>query len=154
MGVVLVRAEYNQAEADLPKPIELTESQRESLRRKSGQGILRVLGAQSVMLAFAVGVSGAVGGWGAAVSALVGGMAYFLPNALFALRLFVGLWGSRQSSPFTFFIGEAFKLASAVVVLGLVAWFGKQWVVWPALLFGLLCVLKGYVLLLMFRRLP
>jgi ATP synthase protein I len=27
-------------------------------------------------------------------------------------------------------------------------------VVWPALLFGLLCVLKGYVLLLMFRRLP
>lgn len=53
-----------------------------------------------------------------------------------------------------FFWGEAFKLGTATLILGLAAWNGDGWLVWPALLLGLLCVLKGYVLLLAFRKLP
>lgn len=137
-----------------PTRVVLTEQQRTALRKRSGGGIARALVAQAVMLVFSVVVSWLVAGSYAALSALVGGLAYFVPNALFALRLLMGLLRTSEVSPFTFFIGEAFKLGSAMVVLGLVAWQGQSWLVWPALLFGLLCVLKGYVLLLMFRRLP
>lgn len=137
-----------------PARVVLTEQQRQALRKRSGGGITRALVAQAVMLVFSVVVSWLVAGAHGALSALVGGLAYFVPNALFALRLLMGLLGTAQANPFTFFIGEAFKLGSAVVVLGLVAWKGQAWLVWPALLFGLLSVLKGYVLLLMFRKLP
>lgn len=137
-----------------PTRVVLTEQQRVALRKRSGGGIAKALVAQAVMLVFSVAVSWLVAGTYAALSALVGGAAYFVPNALFALRLLMGLVGASEASPFTFFIGEAFKLGSAVVVLGLVAWQGQGWLVWPALLFGLLCVLKGYVLLLMFRKMP
>ena len=139
---------------DPTEPIKLTAEQQVALRKRSGNGIVRALVAQAAMLVISVVVSGVVAGFHAGVSAFVGGMAYFLPNALFALRLLLGLFGQVQASPVMFFLGEAFKLGSAVIILGLVAWYGKGWLVWPALLFGLLSVLKGYVLLLMFRRMP
>ncbi|RTZ45739.1 hypothetical protein EKL30_06935 [Candidimonas sp. SYP-B2681] len=135
-------------------PLVLTEQERAAINRRATSGILRTLVAQAIMACVAVLVSGLVSGGAAAVSALIGALAYFLPNALFALRLLLGLLGPVKSNPFTFFIGEALKLGSAVAVLVLVAWLGREWVVWPALLFGLLCVLKGYVLLLVFRKLP
>lgn len=144
----------NQWGAMPDQPIKLTAEQQVALRKRSGGGIVRALVAQATMLLFSVVVSWWVAGLDAAASAFAGGMAYFLPNAVFALRLLLGLFGQSQASPVTFFIGEAFKLGSAVVILGLVAWYGKSWLVWPALLFGLLSVLKGYVLLLMFRRMP
>lgn len=137
-----------------PEPIRLTHEQQEALRRKSSAGILRALVAQGVMLAVAVLVSWWLGGAAGAASALAGGLAYFVPNALFAMRLLLGLLGGSRATPVAFFLGEAFKLGSAIVVLGVVGWYGRHWLVWPALLFGLVCVLKGYVLLLMFRRLP
>ncbi|PLC50500.1 hypothetical protein CR159_08645 [Pollutimonas subterranea] len=135
-------------------PLVLTEHERTVINRRAGSGILRTLVAQAAMAAVAVVVSWLVSGGMAAVSALVGAAAYFVPNALFALRLLLGIFGPVKSNPFTFFLGEALKLGSAVAVLVLVAWLGRDWVVWPALLFGLLCVLKGYVLLLAFRKLP
>src|SRR5690606_18095737 len=138
---------------DAPR-LELTDKVRAATTRRASSGILLTLAAQAVMLGLAVLVSWLVAGGAAAVSAFIGAAAYFVPNALFALRLLVGLFGPLKSSPFTFFVGEAFKLGTAVVVLGLAAWLGHGWLVWPAMLFGLLCVLKGYVLLLLFRRLP
>lgn len=106
------------------------------------------------MLVLAVVGSALVAGRYAAISALLGGLAYLVPNSLFALRLLLGVMGPVQPSPFTFFIGEAFKLGTAVGIFGLAAWLGQGWLVWPAMLLGLLLVLKGYVLLLLFRKLP
>lgn len=112
------------------------------------------MAAQGAMALFAIAVSWMVAGATAGASAFIGAAAYFVPNALFALRLLLGVLGSAQANPFTFFLGEAFKLGSAVAVLGIAAWAAGSWLVWPAVLFGLVCVLKGYVLLLLFRRLP
>ncbi len=139
---------------DTDTKLVLTDQERTAIRRRASNGILRTLVAQAVMAGIAILISGLVSGSAAAVSALIGAAAYFVPNALFALRLLMGLFSSAQSSPITFFVGEAFKLGSAVMVLVAAAWFGRDWLVWPALLFGLLCVLKGYVLLLAFRKLP
>ncbi|HEY9573239.1 MAG TPA: ATP synthase subunit I [Pusillimonas sp.] len=132
----------------------LSDRDRAALNRRASSGIVRTLAAQAIMLVLAVLVCWLVSGSEAAVSALIGAAAYFVPNALFALRLLLGLLGAAKSSPFAFFVGEAFKLGSAVMVMGLAAWLGRGWLVWPAMLFGLICVLKGYVLLLMFRKLP
>lgn len=132
----------------------LSDRDREALNLRASNGIVRTLVAQAVMLVVAILVSWLVSGGEAAVSALIGAAAYFVPNALFALRLLLGLLGPVKSSPLTFFVGEAFKLGSAVLIMGLAAWLGRGWLVWPAMLFGLVCVLKGYVLLLMFRKLP
>lgn len=139
---------------DEPEVLVLSDADRARINKRAGSGIIRALGAQAVMAGFAVVVSWLLAGNAAAISALAGAAAYFLPNALFALRLLVGLFGPVKSSPLTFFVGEAFKLGAAVLILGLLAWQGSSWLVWPAMLFGLVCVLKGYVLLLMFRKLP
>lgn len=132
----------------------LTPEQRARLARNSGLGIVRVLMAQAVMALVVIVVSWGVAGTNAALSALAGAAVYFVPNTLFALRLLLGLLGGKEATPTAFFVGEFFKLGSALCILALVVWKGTDWLVWPALLFGLLGVLKGYVLLLALRKLP
>ncbi|HLR29281.1 MAG TPA: ATP synthase subunit I [Paenalcaligenes sp.] len=134
--------------------VKLSAQQQAQLARRSQQGIVQVLGAQGVLALVAILVSYGVAGFTAALSAAIGAGAYFLPNALFALRLLAGLWRGAPANAATFLVGEAFKLGSALVLLGLAAWQYHVWLVWPALLFGLVAVLKGYVLLLAMGRLP
>lgn len=134
--------------------VRLSAQERVQLARRSQQGIVQVLGAQGVLAIVAILISYGVAGASAALSAAVGAGAYFLPNALFALRLLAGLWRGAPANAATFLVGEAFKLGSALVLLGLAAWQYHAWLVWPALLFGLVAVLKGYVLLLAMGRLP
>ena len=135
-------------------PIVLTDEERARIGRRANQGLIRALVAQAGMAVFAIMLSGLVAGVDAALSALVGAAAYFVPNALFALRLLAGSFGPVKAGPMAFFWGEAFKLTTAIFILGLAAVKGTDWLVWPALLLGLLCVLKGYVLLLAFRKMP
>ena len=132
----------------------LTDEDRVAIARRASHGLVWTIAAQACVALVAIIVSGLIAGGAAAVSALIGAAAYFVPNALFAMRLLLGVFGAIRPSPFAFFWGEAFKLGGAVAILGLAAWYGRDWLVWPALLFGLLGVLKGYVLLLVFRKLP
>lgn len=141
-------------DSTVSKPLVLTEEDRRKITRRAGNGLVRVLVAQACVALVAILISGLVGGKAAAVSALVGAAAYFVPNALFALRLLLGIFGAARPSPFAFFWGEAFKLGGAMAILGLAIWLGGDRLVWPALVFGLFGVLKGYVLLLVFRKLP
>jgi len=129
----------------------LTDADRAALEASARRGLARAVAAQGIMgLAAALAcwaVSGAAAGW----SALAGAGAYFIPNTLFALRLSRAVPG--RATPFTFFLGQAGKLGAAVALLGLAVRYAGHAIVWPALLVGLLCVLKGYALLLMFRKL-
>lgn len=149
-----VRQENFQAGDDGDRRLVLTDQERVAILRRASSGLVRLLVAQAAIGLVIVLGSWLVAGNAAALSALIGAAAYFVPNALFAMRLFLGYFGPAQSGPFTFFAGEAFKLGTAVVVLALAAWYGSDWLVWPALLLGLVGVLKGYVLLLLFRKLP
>src|SRR3546814_6848794 len=65
----------------------LSDRDRAALNRRASSGIVRTLAAQAIMLVLAVLVCWLVSGSEAAVSALIGAAAYFVPNALFALRL-------------------------------------------------------------------
>lgn len=146
-----MQAAENQIETEA---IVLTPEQRQRLARRSSLGIVQILGAQALLALVATLLSWWLGGRYAAASALVGAGAYFIPNALFALRLLLGLMGGANANAISFFIGEAFKLGTAIAILGFAVWQFHSWLVWPALLFGLVGVLKGYVVLLALGKLP
>jgi ATP synthase protein I len=84
------------------------------------------------------------------LSTLLGGLCCVVPNALFALRLFVNSKKLGSANPMSFFIGEFIKIALTVALIGAVAWFYRD-LNWLALIAGFVVALKSYIILL-FRR--
>src|SRR5690625_6085916 len=128
--------------------VRLDAQQKAQLARRSRQGIVQVVVAQGVLALVAIALSGLVAGRAAAWSAAIGAGAYFVPNALFALRLLAGLWRGAPANAVTFLVGGAFKLGSALVLLGFAAWQYHAWLVWPAAVCGRGAVLTSDVLML------
>jgi ATP synthase protein I len=124
-----------------------------ALYTRTNRELVRAVVAQCVMAALATGLAWVIAGTAAGLSALVGAGAYLVPNTLFALRLLLDAHRPGGAHPFTFFLGEAFKLGATVLLLWLAVHLGGGKIVWPAMLIGLVCTLKGYVLLLMFSKL-
>ena len=140
--------------SDATKPLVLSDAERALIARRSRVGLFRALAAQAFM-----GMLVVLGAWGiagkdAGASALIGAVAYFVPNALFAMRLLLGYLGPRRAGSLVFFWGEALKLLGTASIAAVVAWRWGDWLVWPAFLLGLLGVMKGYVVLMALRRLP
>ncbi|MFN6961661.1 MAG: ATP synthase subunit I [Rhodocyclaceae bacterium] len=77
----------------------------------------------------------------AALSALVGGGAYFLPNLLFALRLSLGRISSSRhfSGPIIFLVGEALKLSAIIAILLILSRIIE--IYWPTLIASLFAVM-------------
>ena len=135
------------------QPIDLTEADHAALNAQAGRSLLRIVAAQGAMGLAAAAIAGIFAGPAAGLSALAGAGVYFVPNALFAMRLFISLFNTRRASPITFLLGEMIKLLITVFLLWLLGHLAHDWLVWPAVLLGLIFTLKGYVLLLMFRKL-
>lgn len=135
------------------QPIVFTEADHAALNAQAGRSLLRIVAAQGAMGLSAAVIAGIFAGPAAGWSALAGAGAYFVPNALFAVRLFISLFKTRRASPITFLFGEMVKLLITVLLLWLLGNLAHSWLIWPAVLLGLIFTLKGYVLLLMFRKL-
>lgn len=91
-----------------------------------------------------------LGGQHAALSALLGGLVCFVPNALLALRLSMTARNHRATAA-TFFIGEAIKVLSMLLLLvAVVKLYGN--LVWWALLLGLIAALKSYFVAILFFK--
>jgi ATP synthase protein I len=106
--------------------------------------VLQVLATLAVALLAAL-----VSGTPAAISALLGGAACFVPNGLFALRL-ASAARSGRGGVGTFFVGEFVKVGSTVGLIALIAWTYRD-VVWPALVFAVIAALKSYLIALFWR---
>jgi ATP synthase protein I len=130
----------------------LSDADRAALDAQAARGLLLALAAQGAMGLAAAVIAGVVGGAAAGWSALAGAGAYFIPNALFALRLVVSVRAGR-ANPFTFLSGELIKLFATALLLWMLSRVAQDSLVWPAALLGLILTLKGYLLLLMFRKL-
>ena len=130
----------------------LSDADRAALNAQAGRGLLLALAAQGAMGLAAAVIAGFVGGAAAGWSALAGAGAYVIPNALVALRLAVSVRAGK-ASPFTFLSGELIKLFATALLLWLLSRVAQDSLVWPAALLGLILTLKGYLLLLMFRKL-
>lgn len=131
----------------------LSAQERAALNARAGKGLLGAVLAQGVLALIVSGIAWAVAGGAAGLSALAGAGAYFIPNTFFALRLLLDVYRPGGGSPYTFLLGEMLKIGLAVLLLWMTVRIGGDRIVWPALLAGLFGVMKGYVLLLMFRRL-
>jgi ATP synthase protein I len=138
---------------DGPTRLVLSAEQHAALRAKTSRGLARAVVAQCVMAVLATVIAWGVAGTAAGLSALAGAGAYLVPNSLFALRLLLDTHRPGRTNPFTFFLGEAFKLIATVLLLWLAVRLGGDRIVWSAMLIGLICTLKGYVLLLMSGKL-
>lgn len=133
-------------------PVQLSAAELESLSRAAVRGLLSAVATQvAVSIAVAV-VAFAVSGGAAGVSALVGAAAYAIPNALFAFRLILSVHKPGGANPVTFFLGEFFKIAFAGLLIFVAASLGREMLVWPAFLVGLVCALKSQWLALAFGR--
>ena len=91
-----------------------------------------------------------LGGTHAAISALLGGAACVVPNGLFALKLAAAARRPQGTSPAVFLIGEFVKVVSTLALLALVV-AAYEDLVWPAMIFSIVVVLKSYVLALLFK---
>lgn len=108
--------------------------------------MLRLIVLQVVVTVAVGAIAGLIGGATAFISALLGGLCCVLPNGLFALRLFVNARSGR-ANPMSFFIGEFFKIALTLALLGVTVWFYRD-LNWLAFLAGFVLALKSYVILL------
>ena len=104
--------------------------------------MLRTIYLQFGAVIVAVLVAALVFGSRGAISAALGGAAYLIPSALFALRLHLVARRGGASHPVVFIGGELFKLAATVGLMALVA-SGYDEVHWGALLLGLIFALQA-----------
>lgn len=89
---------------------------------------------------FAAIIAGVWIGTRGAVSVVLGGAAYLLPNLLFVVRLRVAA-NRGQASTATFFVGELVKILATILILAAAQKFYD--VHWLALLVGLFVALKA-----------
>ncbi len=96
-------------------------------------------------------VAAMLGGWNAAASAALGGLACVIPNALFGLRL--TLEGRRPGGATLqgLFVGEFVKVAVTLLMIFAVARADHD-LNWLAFIIGIIAVLKSYFLAFVFRR--
>ena len=112
--------------------------------------MFRIVGLQILAVLTVALVAWPLGGANAAVSALLGGAACVVPNALFALRLQIAARRPQGTDMGVFFVGEFVKIGSTVALLVLVAWAWKD-VVWLALIVAVIAALKSYMVALLLR---
>lgn len=112
--------------------------------------MFRIVGLQVLASLIVALVAWPLGGVDAAASALLGGAAVVVPNALFALRLLVAARRPQGTDMAVFFVGEFVKIGSTVALLALIAWAWKD-VVWLALIIAVIAALKSYLIALLIR---
>ena len=132
--------------------LEITAADLERINQRSRLELVQIVKAQALLGLVVASLAWLIAGADAGLSALAGAGTYFVPNAIFALRLYVATFRPGGSGPFLFLIGEMLKIGAAVGLLWVVARVGGDRVQWLAVLVGLIAVLKGYVLMLMFGR--
>ncbi|HTD03118.1 ATP synthase subunit I [Undibacterium sp.] len=96
-------------------------------------------------------IAALIGGVPSGVSALLGGLCCAIPNALFAVRLYVSALKPGGANPVTFFIGEFVKIASTIALMIAVVSLYHD-LNWVAFIAGIVVTLKSYFILL-FRHL-
>ena len=103
-----------------------------------GAKLIKVILLQSGLVAVVAAVAAGLVGARGAISALVGGFAYILPNLLFVLRMALA---PERTSVLTFFAGEFFKIAGTIGILVVAVRYYE--VHWLCMLVGLLAALKA-----------
>jgi len=133
-------------------PVVLTEADLAMINARARVELMQIVFAQALSAVVVALLAWVLGGFNAGWSALAGSAAYFVPNVLFALRLFLATFRPSGSNAIVFLVGEFLKVGAAIGLLWLLAHVGGERVVWLAVIVGLIAALKGYMLVLMFGK--
>ena len=102
--------------------------------------MLKALALQVTLVLVAAAATWLWLGASGALSVVLGGSAYLVPNAVFVIRLRLST-ASGQASAVTFFVGELLKVLATVTLLAVAqSWFDVNWL---AMLLGLFVALKA-----------
>ena len=107
--------------------------------------MLRVIGLQVAATIVVAIASGLIGGTSAAASALLGGAACFVPNALYAANLAWARSRSASLGVMAVLVGEFVKIGLSIAALALVAALYRD-VVWVAVIVAVIAALKAQFL--------
>ena len=132
--------------------ISLSPEQRIRMNAGAAKGLAQIILTQAAILVVVALLAGLVAGFDSMWSAFAGGMVYLIPSALVVMQMLMRLYAGANASVVSFFIGEAVKIGGSIVLMGLLVKFAGDAIVWPALLIGLVAVLKAYVLLIIFKK--
>ena len=138
--------------AHASEKLELTAADLAQINQRCRLELVLIVKAQALLGSVVAALTWMVAGVDAGLSALAGAGTYFVPNTIFALRLYLATFRPGGSGPMLFLVGEMLKIGAAVGLLWVVAHVGGDRVQWLAVLVGLIAVLKGYVLVLVFGR--
>lgn len=142
-----------QDDADDSRPPLSREQAQLLLAAKPGVSVWRVVALQALVALLVAAAAWPLGGAAAALSALWGGAIVMLPAALFAggmRRWLINL--PPAYALFGFAFGELLKIALTIVLLVLAPRvLGRQLLLWPALLAGLVVTLQVYWVALLLR---
>lgn len=106
----------------------------------AGTEMLKVVFLQAALIGLAGVLCGVLVGVPGAVSALIGGLAYLLPNLFFVLRL-KRADAAGQTSVTLFFVGELLKVVCTIVILfAAVRYYPVHWL---CLMGGVLAAVKA-----------
>ena len=143
-----MRGTPEQGQAD--RVLVLSDADRAALNAQASRGLLLALAAQGA-LGLSSSNRGVVGGQ-RQVGRRWRGRSVFHTQCV--VRIAPGFQRTvRTGQSFTFLFGELIKLFATALLLWLLSRVAQGWLVWPAALLGLILTLKGYLLLLMFRKL-
>jgi ATP synthase protein I len=110
--------------------------------------MFRVVFLQAAVILVVAAAAGLIVGVRGAVSVLLGGVAYWVPNLLFVVRLKLSS-ASGHANVVTFIVGELLKVAGTIVILGVAQrYFDVHWL---ALLVGLFAALKSNLFALLLK---
>jgi ATP synthase protein I len=146
-----LQTEVSRETETFDQPVVLTDEDRARINARARRELMQLVVAQGAAGVVVALLAWLIAGELAGLSALAGAAAYFVPNLLFALRLFVATFSSKGSGPAVFLLGEMLKVAAVIGLLWLIADVGGEQVQWFAVLAGLVAVLKGYLLMLALR---
>ncbi len=132
--------------------VKLSPEERIRMNAQAAKGLMHILVAQLVLLVVVTLLTGLIAGLMPMISAFAGGMAYLLPSALVIMQMLMRLYAGTNAAASSFFIAEGIKIGGTIALLVLLVKFAGEIIVWPALLVGLISVMKGYVLLLLFKK--
>ena len=129
--------------AHASEKLELTVADLAQINQRSRLELVLIVKAQALLGSVVAALTWMVAGVDAGLSALAGAGTYFVPNTIFALRLYLATFRPGGSGPVLFLVGEMLKIGAAVGLLWMVARVGGDRVQWLAVLVGLIAVLKG-----------
>ena len=120
-------------------------------QRQNSEVLTRVLLLQWILILITGAVCLVFAGSSAALSAVLGGASCAVPSAWFAWLLKLATRRAGGARVTDFFVGEAVKLASSLLLMLLVAVIYEA-LVWPAFIAGLIVALKSYGFGLFFKK--